>query len=150
RQIDLSPDTLRKTLDVALGLNFGRPRLDGPDGRGRFRLRQPLPPRWKGIIDDALRVERAGRDQGALPAVVFDPRHFVQVLSGRPVFRPAKDTVLLHLGHPMFRQALGLFARARFPGGHQGGATSRWTVRVGDVPTGVEALVLLTVEELAV
>lgn len=150
RQIDLSPETLRKTLDVALGLNFGRPRLDGPDGRGRFRLRHPLPPRWKGIIDDALRLERAGRDQGALPAVVFDPRHFVQVLSGRPVFRPAKDTVLLHLGHPLFRQALALFARARFPGGHQGGSVSRWTVRYGDVPSGVDAILLVTVEELAV
>lgn len=150
RQIDLSPETLRKTLDVALGLNFGRPRLDGPDARGRFRLRHPLPPRWKGVIDDALRVERAGRDHGALPAVVFDPKHFVEVLSGRPVFRPAKDTVLLHLGHPLFRQALGLFARARFPGGHQGGAASRWTVRYGTVPSGADALLLLTVEELAV
>ena len=58
RQIDLSSETLRKTLDVALGLNFGRPRLDGPDGQGRFRLRQPLPPQWKEIIDDALRTDR--------------------------------------------------------------------------------------------
>src|SRR5262249_59051308 len=73
RQIDLSPETLRKTLDVALGLNFGRPRLDGPDGRGRFRLRHPLPPRWKEIIDDALRIEQVRQGQGALPALVFDP-----------------------------------------------------------------------------
>lgn len=150
RQIDLSPETLRRTLDVALGFNFGRPRLDGPDGRGRFRLRPPLPPRWKDIIDDTLRIGRAGQEQGALPAVVFDPKHFVQVLSGRPVFRPARDTVLLYLSHPLFRQALGLFARARFPGGHQGGLVSRWAVRYGDVPAGADALVLVTVEELAV
>jgi superfamily II DNA or RNA helicase len=149
-QIDLSPETLRKTLDVALGLNFGRPRLYGPDARGRFQLQQPLPPRWKGIIDDALRIKGEGRAQGALPAVIFDQRHFVQVFSGRSVFRPTKDTVLLHLGHPMFRQALGLFARARFPGGHQGGSASRWTVRYGDVPPGVDALLVVTVEELAV
>ena len=75
-----------------------------------------------------------GSDYGALPAVVFDPKHFVQMLSGRPVFRPAKDTALLHLGHPLFRHALGLFARARFPGGHQGVSASRWTVRVGQHP----------------
>ncbi len=150
REIDLSPDTLRRTLEVALGLDFGRPRLDGPDRQGRFRLRHPLPPQWKGIIDDALRIEGAGRGQGALPAMVFDPRRFVQVLSGRPVFRPAKDTVLLHLGHPLFRQALGLFARTRFPGGHRGGGVSRWIVRYGEVPPGAEALLLLAVEELAV
>jgi superfamily II DNA or RNA helicase len=150
RSIDLSPDTLRKTLDVALGLNFGCPRLDGPDGRGRFRLRHPLPPRWERLIDDALRRERKGSNPGALPALVFDPRHFVQVLSGRPVFRPARDTVLLHLGHPLFRHALALLARARFPGGHQGDSASRWTVRTGRVPPGAEAVLVLTVEELAV
>jgi len=150
RQIDLSPETLRKTLDVALGLNFGCPRLDGPDGRGRFRLRQPLPPQWREIIDDALRTDRGRSDYGALPAMVFDPRHFVHMWAGRPVFRPAKDTVLLHLGHPLFRHALGLFARARFPGGHQGVSASRWTVRVGNVPFGKDALLLLTIEELAV
>lgn len=150
RQIDLSPETLRKTLDVALGLNFGRPRLEGPDGRERFRLRQPIPPQWNDIIDDALRTRGVHHDRGALPAIVFDPKHFVQMLSGRPVFRPAKDTVLLHLGHPLFHQALALFARARFPGGHQGGSVSRWTVRYGDVPAGADALVLIAVEELAI
>ena len=84
------------------------------------------------------------------PRAVFDPKHFVQMLSGRPVFRPAKDTALLHLGHPLFRHALGLFARARFPGGHQGVSASRWTVRVGNIPLGFDALLLLTIEELAV
>jgi hypothetical protein len=34
----------------------------------------------------------------------------------RPVFRISKDTTLLHLGHPLFHQALAMFARARFPG----------------------------------
>jgi superfamily II DNA or RNA helicase len=150
RAIDLSPDTLRTTLDVALGINFGRPRLEGPDARGRFRLRQPLPPQWSSIIDDSLRFSRAGAQQGALPAVAFDPRVFVTSLAGRPVFRPAKDTVLLHLGHPLFRQALAMFARLRFPGAHLGISASRWTVRHGNVPMGADALLLLTVEELAV
>lgn len=150
REIDLSPDTLKRTLDVALGLNFGRPRLDGPDATGRFRLRQPLPPQWTAIIDDSLRVGGAARHIGALPALAFDPATFVQSLAGRPVFRPTKDTVLLHLGHPLFRQALAIFARARFPGGHQGAAISRWAVRHGPVPRDADALVLLTVEELGV
>ena len=146
REIDLSPETLRKTLDVALGFNFGRPRIKGPDARGRFRLHPKQAPQWQVLIDDVL---RRGEHRG-LPSMVFDPRHFVQMLSGRPVFRPAKDTVLLHLGHPLFRQALGLFARARFPGGHQGGSASRWTVRYGEVPGDTDSLILLTIEELAV
>jgi hypothetical protein len=150
KEIDLSPDTLRSTLDVALGIGFGRPRLKGPDARGRFRLRTPLPPRWTAIIDDALRVSRAGTATGAIPDLAFDPAVFITSLNGRPVFRPAKDTVLLHLGHPLFRQALVMFARSRFPGGHEGVSASRWTVRSGSMPAGAEALILLTVEELAV
>lgn len=150
RHLDLTPDTLRATLDVALGFGFGRPRLEGPDGRGRFRLRHPLPPQWSGLIDDALRLKRKKSEVGTLPAVVFDPRHFITMMSGRPVFRPAKDTVLLHLGHPLFRRALNLFAGERFPGGGRQSACGRWTVRPGGVPDGADALVLLTVEELAV
>ena len=161
RHIDFSPETLRNTLDVALGVNFERPRLEGPDAKGRFRLRHPLPPQWKDVIDESLRIDggRAGSGLtagtattrlGALPALIFDPRHFVQFFGGRPVFRPLKDTVLLHLGHPLFRQALNIFARARFPGGSQGAQASRWTVRFGKVPDRADALLLLTVEELAV
>ncbi|MEW6443201.1 MAG: DISARM system SNF2-like helicase DrmD [bacterium] len=159
RHIDFSAETLRNTLDVALGVNSGRPRLEGPDAKGRFRLRHPLPPQWKDVIDDSLRLDR-GRGgsaptsgtarTGALPAVVFDPRHFVQLLGGRPVFRPTKDAVLLHLGHPLFRQALSIFARARFPGSRKGPQASRWTVRLGKVPERADALLLLTIEELAV
>jgi hypothetical protein len=64
------------------------------------------------------------------------------------VFRPRRDTTLLHLGHPLFREALSLFARQRFPGGHDA-PPSRWIARRGAVPQGVDALVLVTVEELA-
>ncbi|MCC6316621.1 MAG: DNA helicase [Gemmatimonadaceae bacterium] len=150
REIDLSPDSLRQTLDVALGINFGSPRLDGPDARGCFRLRHPLPPQWTDIIDDAVRISPTARVSGALAALAFDPKVFVKDLAGRPVFRPAKDTRLLHLGHPLFRHALAMFARARFPGGHQGTTVSRWTARTGAMPDGADAVLLLTVEELAI
>jgi hypothetical protein len=48
----------------------------------------------------------------------------------------------------MLQRALSALTRRRFPG--TGEEVSRWTVRLGDVPAGVEALVLLSVEELAV
>lgn len=144
--LDLSPETLKSTLEVALGLGVSRQsfRLDD---QGRFHLPLPIPRQWEKIVDDYLRLNQ-GSQAGGLPAVVFDPQHFIHYKNHRPVFRAAKDTTLLHLGHPLFHQALAMFARARFPG--EGQKATRWTARYGDVPQGVEAMLLLTVEELAV
>jgi len=144
--VDLDADTLRSTLDLALGLRAGRPRLDAPDDRGRVRLLPPVPVEWQEVVDLSLRLD-GGRGPGPVPALVFDAERLVETVSGRPVFRPRRDTVLLHLGHPLYQRALAEFARRRFPGP---GAASRWTVRRGPVPPGAEALVVLTVEELAV
>jgi hypothetical protein len=82
--------------------------------------------------------------------MVFDASHFIEEKLGRPVFRPAKDTVLLHLGHPVFRHALGNFARLRFPGRGDGVSATRWAVRRGTIPRNSDALLLLTMEEMAV
>jgi superfamily II DNA or RNA helicase len=149
--LDLNPETLKQTLQVALGVGAGRQVLEGPDARGRMRLITPVPPRWKAVIEDGLRLPGARGTIGALPWLVFDNQFFVEHIHGRPVFRPSPDTVLLHLGHPVLRHALASFARLRFPGGQSDGiAPSRWTVSEGAVPAGVQALVLLTVEEMAV
>jgi superfamily II DNA or RNA helicase len=153
RDIDLSPEALRQTLEVALATGFGHPRLEGPDATGRIRLKTPIPPRWQSLVDETLRLERRGAAIGALPAVVFDPAFFLDASKGRPVFRPKLDTVLLHLGHPLFHHALSTLAQLRFPG--SGGrqrdqSASRWTFRRGRVPGDADALLLLTVEELAV
>lgn len=147
-ELDLDATTLRDTLDVALGIEGGgRPRLDGPDARGMFRLRQPIPAGWGDLVDDFLRFPDGPR-RGALPGLLFDPRLLIRVVEGRPVFTPAPDAQLLHLGHPMFHRSLQLLAQARFPGSRR--SSSRWTVRRGEVPEGTDALLLLTVEELAV
>ncbi|MFV8754268.1 DISARM system SNF2-like helicase DrmD [Nannocystaceae bacterium ST9] len=143
--IDLNSDTLRDTLEVALGLEIGQPRLRGPDSRGRFELLDSSP-RWKAVVDDDLRLPNTG----AIPRLVFSPDAFIEERLGRPVFRPRKDTVLLHLGHSMFRHALANFARLRFPGADDRLSASRWMVRRGPVPAGADALISLTVEEMAV
>ena len=153
RHIDLSPETLKQTLEVALASGFGYPRLDGPDAKGRMRLATPIPPRWQSLIDDTLRLERKGAALGALPAIVFDPAFFLDASKGRAVFRAKPDTVLVHLGHPVFHHALSTLARLRFPGSgrkQRDHTASRWTVRTGDLPKDVDALILLTVEELAI
>lgn len=150
-ELDLDPTTLRDTLDVALGIGVGRPRFEPPDDQGRVRLKQPhiLPEGWQRLVDDALRLPSTTKGQlGTLPHIVFDPEHFIDTRTGRPVFRPQKDTALLHLGHPLFQRALASFARARFPNTQR--ETSRWTVRRATIPDGCDWLLLLTVEELAV
>jgi superfamily II DNA or RNA helicase len=151
RDLDLNPDGLRATLAVALGVVKAPGALEGPDARGRMSLKPPLPQEWRGLIDDTLRLPaRTGAALGPLPGLVFDAAHFVSSAGGRPVFRPSKDTVLLHLGHPVFREALATFARLRFPGGAPERHATRWTVREDALPPGVQALVLLTVEEMAI
>ncbi|PSH04632.1 MAG: DNA helicase [Acidobacteria bacterium] len=107
KHIDLSPETLRQTIEVAMASGFGYPRLDGPDSTGRMRLSTPIPPRWQSLIDDTLRLERKGATVGALPAIVFDSKFFLDASKGRPVFRAKTDTVLLHLGHPLFVSVRG-------------------------------------------
>jgi superfamily II DNA or RNA helicase len=148
-EIDLDATTLRDTLEVALASGgAGLPRFDGVDARGRCNLRQPIPIRWQDLIDDTLRLPARGGALGPLPSLVFDPSAFMDGHGGRPVFRQPPDTRLLHLGHPVFHRTLGVFARARFPGGE--GTASRWTVRRDQLPDVFDALILLTVEELAV
>jgi hypothetical protein len=148
KDLDLSAPTLRATLEMALGFGVGQPRIEGPDELGRLRLKAPIPPRWQGVIDDGLRLPNRDGGLGAIPAIAFDPAAFVEDHDGRRVFRPRRDTALLHLGHPLFREALSLFARQRFPGGHEA-PPSRWIARRGPVPKSIDALVLVTVEELA-
>jgi len=148
--LDLAPATLSSTLEVALGVGVGLPRLDGPDERGRMRLKHPFPKKWEPLIDESLRLPSKSGDLGAVPLLVFDPKAFIELHGGRPVFRPAKDAVLMHLGHPMFRESLATFARLRFPGDKDFTAPSRWTIRRGKLDKGLEAVVLVTVEELAI
>ena len=147
-ELDLDSETLKDTLDIALtlGTNLRRPRISAPDNRGRHSVCHPIPHLWTELIDDALRLHSRDGQKGQLPGVVFDPRYFIEMKNGREIFRPKKDTVLLHLAHPLYHRALAAFAHERFPGGK----ATRWTVRRGWVPPGAEALLLVTVEELAV
>ena len=149
--LDLTPLTLQDTLRVALGLGSAQEPLQGPDARGRMRLRTPLPARWQAVADDSLRLRGDRGVAGAMPWLVFDNRYFIHTVNGRSVFRPSPDTVLMHLGHPVMRQVLTSFARLRFPGGQSEFAPpSRWVVTRGGVPANADALILVTIEELGI
>lgn len=149
-ELDLSPASLLDTLETALAVEAGRPRLrEEREGRYRFvplASGGPVPAAWLDVVDQTL---REGGPKGPLAALVFDPEHYVAMRSGRPVFLPEPDSKLLHLGHALYHRVMSMFARYRFPGGPA--AATRWTARASrDVPNGADALVLVTLEELAV
>ena len=149
-ELDLSPQTLRSTLRVALRAHAVEPPdLEDAGAGGRVAIKGRIPVSWTAVVDDWLRLPMAGGVLGPLPYLTFDPATFIESVNGRPVFRPRRDTVLLHLSHPIYQRVLADFARARFPGSEF--STSRWTVRADPaVPSAWDAFILLTIEELAV
>ncbi len=146
-EIDLDPQAQRETLETAMSMHAGRPQLTEPDEQHRCRILKPSLPGWSDTIDQTVRRTTTGRGLGPVPYLAFDAHPFIEFIGGRPIYRPRVDTLMIHLGHPLMGQALGSLTRRRFPGP---GAVSRWTVRLGDVPEDVDALVLLHLEELGV
>jgi len=146
-EIDLDPRALRDTLEAAMAIRVGYPQLQCSDAPYACAVINPSLPGWSGVIDDTVRlVTRGGR--GAVPQLAFNAEPFLERVGERIVFSPRRDVLLMHLGHPMMQRALSVLTRRRFPG--SGDEVSRWTVRLGGVPEGADALVLLSVEELAV
>jgi hypothetical protein len=134
--LGLSPLALARLLAQALMLEGGS--LNPTGDRGSYRVQAP--PSWKALIDDTLRI-RKGELQGGMPKVTFDAAALEVVEDGRRVFRARPDTVLLRLGHPVMRRALGVLRRRMWDEGGRS-ELSRWTVREGGVPKG-ERLALI-------
>jgi len=147
RELDLDPMAGHATLEAAMAADAGRPQLTPPDEHGCFSLMNPNLPGWKDTIDETIRKCVSQGVLGPVPRLTFSPKPFLVPVGERTVFRPRTDTVMLHLGHPLVQRATGRLTRHRFPGPN---AVSRWTVTLGDVPAGTEALFLLHLEELAV
>ena len=145
-ELDLDPVSLRTTLDSAMALGMGRPRISMPDTEGGSSIVEPHPPSWGSMIDDTVRLPAKGGRIGPLRGLAFDAGVFVHAVNGLPVFRPRRDTVLMHLAHPMLQKTLSSLTRQRFPGGNEL-ASSRWGVFRASVP---EVVLHLTVEHLAI
>jgi len=146
--LDLDPTTLRDTLESAMAIHAGRPQLACSDISRTCKVINPSLAGWAEVIDESLRRETATGSAGAVAKLAFDLDPFLDNVGGRYVFRPKSDVLLMHLSHPLVQRGLSLLTRRRFPG--TGEAVSRWTVRLGGVPAGADALIRLTIEELAV
>ena len=147
-EIDLDPEALGGALKTAMAISGGgRPQFQIGEEPGLYRVLHPDLPGWRDVIDEGVRLPASGGQQGPMRQLAFSPEPFIKQLGALSVFLPRRDAVLMHLAHPMIHRALGLLTRRRYPGNEQ---VSRWTVRIGAVPDGADALVLLSVEELAV
>ncbi len=145
--LDLDPVSGHATLEAAMAADAGRPQLTPPDDKLRFALVNPNLLGWKDTIDETIRKRIGQGLLGPVPKLTFSAKPFMVPVGERTVFRPRVDTLMLHLAHPLMQHATGRLTRHRFPGPN---AVSRWTVKLGEVPAGVEALILLHLEELAV
>ena len=173
-EIDFDADALRQTLETAMSINGGRPQLERArtnqaaasptspghaaaphhqhDGDGDakadfWRLLHADLPGWRDTIDESLRLPRPGGVLGPTRSLAFDPDSLLRHVGGRAVFSPRPEVALLHLAHPMIERALRALTQRRLPGPLE---AARWTVRRGGVPRGFDALILLSLEELAV
>jgi superfamily II DNA or RNA helicase len=147
-EIDLDPKSLRDTLESAMAVRGGRPQLDCTEAPRTCKLINPSLPGWSEVIDESLRRPQKGDVLGPVARIAFDASPFVDAIGGRLVFSPRPDVLMAHLSHPMLQHAISTLTRRRFPG--TGEEVSRWTVRRAALPAGVDAWVLLSVEELAV
>lgn len=147
-EIDLDPASLRDTLEAAMAVRGGRPQLDCSDDTRTCKLVNPGLAGWSEVVDESLRRPQKGGAIGPLSRLAFSAEPFLDDVGGRLVFSPRPDVVLAHLSHPMLQHAVSTLTRRRFPG--TGEEVSRWTVRLGEVPADADALLLLSVEELAV
>lgn len=147
-ELDLSPYALRDTLESAMAIHAGRPQLDCPEEDHTCKVCNPSLPGWSEVIDDSLRIQTGTTIRGPVARLAFSPEPFLQQIGQRLVFNPRPDVLLMHLSHPMLQRALSALLRCRFPG--TGDSVSRWTVRTSMLPSEMDALVLLSIEELAV
>lgn len=147
-ELDLDESSQHDTLESAMAIAAGRPQLSPLDPSRRCRIVQPLLSGWSDTIDETVRRSATGNGLGSIPYLAFSATPFIQDIGGRPIFRPRIDTQMIHLGHPLMKKTVGSLTRRRFPGSSL--TVSRWTVRLADIPSNHDALILLHLEELAV
>jgi hypothetical protein len=148
-EIDFDAAALRLTLEAAMAATGGsRPQLrPAPAGDDFWRLLRPDLPGWRDTIDESVRQRSTDGVQGGTRSLAFNPDSLLRQVGGRGVFSPRPEVALLHLAHPMIERTLRVLTQHRLPGPTE---KARWTVRRGGVPHGVDALILLSLEELAV
>jgi len=109
-------------------------------GEGVYRF-DTVPPAWKRLIEHSLLLDR-GPVAGAKPKMVFSPERVQELVNGRVMFLPRKDTRLLMLGHPVMQKALTTFTRRLWLPPSET-KLSKWTVEAAQLPDNLPAVLTL-------
>jgi molybdopterin converting factor small subunit len=104
--LGLTEDRLIRVFDEAIKIEQGE-LIRETDGTIRIR-KNPLT--WKRLIETSLLLSDDGH-LGAQPKLVFTPERVQEIINGRVMFMPRKDTRLMMLGHPLMQKAVSTFSR---------------------------------------
>jgi hypothetical protein len=165
-EVGLNAESQFLTLDVAMGLNAGRPQLTTATQPHCAKIVNPSLSGWSDCIDESVRRSASdfhsasfvnsssNASLGPVPLVTFSSQPFLHDISGRKIFRPNPNIQMVHLGHPLMTQAINLLGQRRYPGTKY--SVSRWTARYANLqqdfhaPATCDAIIALHVEELGV
>lgn len=165
-EVGLNAESQFLTLDVAMGLNAGRPQLTTATQPHCAKIVNPSLSGWSDCIDESVRRSASdfhstsfansssNASLGPVPLLTFSSQPFLHDVSGRKIFRPNPNIQMVHLGHPLMTQAINLLGQRRYPGTKY--SVSRWTARYANLqqdfhaPATCDAIIALHVEELGV
>jgi len=141
-RLGLTSERLARLLGKAMEADRGELALDGhaTESTTLSYVIKRVPPTWEKLIDETVRIGR-GDQRASLPKLVFDPAYFEEEIDGRRVYLPRPDALLVRLGHPLMRRAVGVFRRSLW----ESEGAGRWTVLSAPLPEGAEAVLALHV-----
>jgi superfamily II DNA or RNA helicase len=123
----LTEDRLIRVFEEAIKIEQGE-LIRETDGKIRIRKN---PASWKRLIETSVLLSDDGH-MGAQPKLVFSPERVQEILNGRIMFVPRKDTRLIMLGHPLMQKAVSVFSRKIW--GPSSKNLAKWTIEETTLP----------------
>lgn len=130
RKLELSHENVRTVLERVIRREDGTLRKEATEDVYTF---DKVPPTWRKLVKETMERTRGAASSGRAK-MVFDPEYFEKRVlvngrdTGRTVFRPRNDRVLIRLGHPIMQRAIGVLRRRMWEVRHDHKDLSRWTV----------------------
>jgi len=128
--LGLTEDRLIKVFEEAIKIEQGE-LIHETDGTIRIRRN---PASWKRLIETSLLLRDDGH-LGAQPKLVFTPERVQEIINGRVMFMPRKDTRLMMLGHPLMQKAVSTFSRRIWQPPSE--SLAKWTIEETTLPKGI-------------
>ncbi|MGA9621318.1 DISARM system SNF2-like helicase DrmD [Methanoregula sp.] len=134
--LGLTEDRLIRVFDEAIKIEQGE-LIRETDGTVRIK-KNPLT--WKRLIETSLLLSNDGH-LGAQPKLVFTPERVLEIVNGRVMFMPRKDTRLMMLGHPLMQKAVSTFSRKIWQ--PPSASLAKWTIEQTALPEDIPLIFAL-------